>query len=67
MRVTATHNLTRSVSTRTLKQRCPEMSHVHERRCQEMSHERDIVSGGERHLLINYTDTIIIIIKGKEN
>ncbi|KAL5457774.1 hypothetical protein EMCRGX_G035066 [Ephydatia muelleri] len=41
MRVTATHNLTRSVSKRTLKQRCQKMSHV-----------LDIVSGGEASTLL---------------
>ncbi|KAL5463914.1 hypothetical protein EMCRGX_G032863 [Ephydatia muelleri] len=41
MRVTATHNLTRSVSKRTLK-----------RRCQGMSHVRDIVCGGGASTLL---------------
>eukprot|EP00731_Ephydatia_muelleri_P011283 Em0006g177a len=41
MRVTATHNVTKSASKRTLK-----------RRCQEMSHVRDIVSGGEASTLL---------------
>ena len=41
MRVTATHNETKSASKRTLK-----------RRCQEMSHVRDIVSGGEASTLL---------------